>query len=165
MRAPAHQWLTVPDGRAKTELLRERIFEGALDPTVRDIAVRLVQSVDRNDHRERLARLHRHVRDNLSYQREPVEQFQSASWTLEHGGDCDCLTIALGALAWSLRYPVQVQPHGPPDDPEHYSLWLGMPAGDSPDGDASTEWIHAEASAAAAFGERTEAAAQRRAPL
>ena len=165
MTAPAHRWLAIHDGRQKTELVRERILEGALHPNVRDVAVRLTHMVDRNDHRERIARLHRFVRDAVSYQREPVEQLQHAAWTLHWGGDCDCLAILLGALAWSLRYPFFVQDHGDPSDPEHYSVWLGWPAADAPHGDRSTQWIHAEVSAAAALGERTEAAARRRAPL
>jgi len=165
MTAPRHTWLTVRDGREKTQRIYDRILEGALDPAVRDIAVRLVQMVDRNDHLERLARLHRFVRDAVSYQREPVEQLQAAPWTLEHGGDCDCLTILLGALAWSLRYPFDVSPHGDSRDPEHYSLSLGWPASDEFSGDESTQWIHAEVSAAALLGESTESAALRGAPL
>lgn len=165
MNAPAHRWLAIHDGRQKTELVRERILEGALHPNVRDVAVRLTHMVDRNDHRERIARLHRFVRDAVSYHREPVEQLQHADWTLHWGGDCDCLSILLGALGWSLRYPFAIQDHGDPADPEHYSLWLGWPSSDTPDGDSRTKWTHAEVSAAAALGERTEAAAQRRAPL
>lgn len=164
MNAPMHDWVSVPASQ-KTALVRQRILEGALHPSVRDVAVRLTQMVARNDHHERISRIHRHVRDNLSYHREPVEQFQSADWTLQHGGDCDCLTIAAGALAWSLRYPFVVQPHGDPDDPEHYSIWIGWPAHDDPWGDRRTTWIHCELSAAAATGERSEEAAQRRAPL
>jgi len=162
---PAHRWVWVRDGRSKTELLRERIFEGALDPAVRDTAVRLTQMVDRNHHRERVRRLHAFVRDAVQYHNEPAEMFQSAPWTLEHGGDCDCLTILLGSLAWSLRFPWLEQSHGDPLDPEHYSIWLGFPPSDSPTGDAHTIWTHAEPSAAAAFGETSQEAAHRRAVL
>ncbi len=162
---PAHRWLLVRDGLEKTEVLRQRILEGALHPAVRDTAVRLTQMVSRNNHRETVARLHRFVRDAVRYHQEPVEQFQHAAWTLEHGGDCDCLTILLGSLAWSLRYPWIEQPHGDPKDPEHYSIWLGYPPADTPGGDRRTTWIHAEPSAAAALGESSQAAAQRRALL
>lgn len=125
MMLPAHRWQWVRDGEAKTELLRERIFEGALHPLVRDTAVRLVQMCDRNDHAERVARLHRFARDWVDYHQESVELFQHAAHTLEHGGDCDDLTILLGALAWTLRYPWIVVPHGDPQDPVHYSLFIG----------------------------------------
>jgi hypothetical protein len=162
---PAHRWIEVPDGEAKTAKLHERIFEGAVHPTVRDIAVRLIAGTDRNDHRERIARLHRFVRDVVDYHREPVEMFQHASWTLRWGGDCDCLVILLASLAWSLRYPWIVEVHGGRDDPLHYSLTLGWPPSDSPTGDRETQWVHAEVSAAAVLGERTQDAAARRAPL
>jgi len=165
MPAPRHTWMTVSDGRDKTQQIYQRIFEGSLDPEIRDIAVRLTQMVDRNDHRERIARLHRYVRDSVSFHREPVEQLQAAAWTLHHGGDCDCLTILLGALAWSLRYPYRVVPHGDKRDPEHYSLSIGWPASNDCGGDSHTHWLHAEVSAAALLGETSDAAAQRRAPL
>jgi hypothetical protein len=140
-------------------------LRGSTEPAVRDIAQRLVLGTDRNDHAERIARLHRFVRDAIDYHREPVEMFQSPTLTLERGGDCDDLVLLLGALAWSLRYPWQVEPVGDPRDPHHYSLRLGFPAHDEPWGDAHTSWIQTEASAAARLGESPQAAGARRAPL
>lgn len=160
-----HRLVWVRDGEVKTELLRQRILEGALHPEIGDTAVLLTRSVDRNDHHETIARLHRFVRDSVRYHREPIERLQHAAWTLHHGGDCDCLTILLGSLAWSLRYPWRVEPHGDPKNPEHYSLWLGWPPSERPDGDAHTHWIHAEVSASASLGETSESAAARRAVL
>lgn len=160
-----YRFVHVPGGIEKTRLLETRIFEGALEPAVRDIAVRLVAGTNRNDHTERLARLHRFVRDSIDYHREPIELFQSATLTLERGGDCDDLVILLGALAWSLRYPWAVEPVGDPNDPDHYSIALGWPAGNEPRGEPRTHWIQAEASAAAVFGEHPNAAAERGAPL
>jgi len=162
---PDHRWQWVRDGAEKTDLLRQKILEGALHPAVREIAVMLVQMVDRGDHRERVARLHRFVRDAVDYHMESIEIFQHPSYTLQHGGDCDDLTLLLGSLAWSLRYPWDVQPHGDPLDPRHYSIFLGWPPAELPTGDERTTWIHAEASAAAAFGESSHSAAARRAPL
>ena len=91
--------------------------------------------------------------------------FQTARTTLEHGGDCDDLVILLGALAWALRYPFAVEPVGDPLDPVHYSLALGFPAADEPQGNPNTVWFNTEPAAAAAFGESAQAAANRRAPL
>jgi hypothetical protein len=160
-----YAWNWVRDGYEKTELVRARVYEGAIQPAVRDVAVRLVAGTDRNAHHERLARLHRFVRDSIDYHREPVEILQSATLTLERGGDCDDLVILLGALAWSLRYPWIVEPVGDPRDPHHYSLLLGWPPSDSPHGDATTRWVQTEPSVAAAFGETPEAAAERGAML
>lgn len=162
---PSHRLQLVRDGEAKTELLRERVFEGALHPLVRETAVLLVQMVDRNDHAERLARLHRFVRDSVDYHQESVELFQHPAYTIEHGGDCDDLTALLAALGWTLRYPWIVLPHGDPKDPRHYSTWLGWPSADLPEGDDRTTWVHLEPSAAAAFGETSEQAGARRAVL
>lgn len=160
-----HELVWVRDGRDKTRLLMDRIYEGATDPNVREVAQLLVRGTDRNAHAERLERLHRFVRDSVDYHREPIEMFQRAGLTLEVGGDCDCLVILLGSLVWALRYPWRVRPVGDELDPEHYSLLVGYPAGDSPHGDDFTTWIHAEPSAAAAFGESSEAAGRRRAVL
>lgn len=162
---PDHRWQWVADGEEKTALLRDRILDGALHPAVREVAVMLVKMCDRNDHHERLARLHRFVRDAVDYHQESVELFQHPAYTLEHGGDCDDLTALLGALAWTLRYPWLVEPYGDPLDPRHYALDLGWPTAELPHGDAHTVWIHTEPSAAAAFGELTEAAASRGAVL
>lgn len=124
-----------------------------------------MRSTDRNAHAERIARLHRFVRDSIDYHREPIEMFQHARTTLEEGGDCDDLTILLGAMAWSLRYPWAVEPVGDPNDPAHYSLALGWPAADEPHGNARTHWLQTEAAAAALLGEHPYAAAERGAPL
>lgn len=161
----AHHLAIAANGVEKTRLLETRIFEGALDPAVRGVAVRMMLGVPRGDHVERLSRLHRFVRDAVPYHREPVEMFQRAGITLELGGDCDCLVILLGALAWSLRYPWAVEPVTDPMDPDHYTVSLGYPTSQDPHGDRHTHWIYTEAAAAAAFGESPLAAARRRAPL
>jgi len=160
-----YHWLSVADGREKTRLLEALVFQGATEPMVREVAQGLIRGTNRNDHWERLARLHRFVRDSVDYHREPVEQFQSPSLTLERGGDCDDLVLLLAALAWSLRYPWRIRAVGNPRDPHHYSLELGWPAADEPHGNERTRWIHAEPSVAATFGESAEQAAQRGAML
>jgi hypothetical protein len=160
-----YDFVPVRGGVEKTRLLEQRIILGALEPAVRDVATRLIAGTGRNDHVERIARLHRFVRDSVDYYREPIEMFQSPTLTLERGGDCDDLVILLGSLGWALRYPWAVEPVGDPDNPEHYSLLLGWPASDEPHGDPGTRWIQTEAAVAAALGEHPRRAGERRAPL
>lgn len=155
----------VSGGVEKTRLLETRVLEGALDPAVREIAVRLVHAWPRNAHAARLECLHRFVRDVVDYHREPIETFQAAGVTLQQGGDCDCLVILLCSLAWSLGYPWVADPKGPADDPDHYSCLLGYPPTDAPHGEQWTHWVQCETSCAAKFGETPQAAGARRAPL
>lgn len=156
----AQAWRLVDalDGRGKTALLATRVVEGALDPVVRELAIRLVQG-ERDDER-RLERLWRFV-SRIPYFREPIEIFAPARSTLYQGGDCDDHTIALCALAWSLRYPWAVEPHGDPSNPIHYSARLGWPAATEPHGDTSTRWIACETTIPTVWGETTAAAAGR----
>lgn len=159
MSAPDATVVSVPHGRDKTLLLRWRAIEGALEPMVRQVAAGLVASAPRFDHLERLRRLHRFAQ-SVPYCREPIETFQSPTLTLAQGGDCDCHVILLGALAWALRYPFAVDPIGDPMDPAHYSIWLGSPPAEDPDGGPETAWYQAESTVPAAFGESIESAAR-----
>lgn len=143
----------VRDGLEKTRLLTELCYRGALEPAIRSVAVRLVQGVARDNHIERLARLHRFVRDSVDYHRESIETFQPASFTLQEGGDCDDHVILLCSLAWTLRYPFVPEPIGDPRDPDHYTCRLGYPPSDSPHGDARTIWLQCETTIDALFGE------------
>ena len=147
----------------KTETIRRYAVSGAEnEPLVRRVAVALVRGTDPNDHLARLTRLHQFVRDSIDYVREPVEMLHPASVTLEMGAnDCDDKTILLGALAWSLKYPFIVRPVGPADNPSHYTNLVGYPQSDTPQGDASTTWVHAETTIPALTGEPVEAAERR----
>lgn len=150
---PAQILLAVPDGHSKTELVRWKALQGSIEPLVRQTAVRLVSSAPRFDHSERVRRLHRFVRDSVPYMREAVETLQSATLTLEEGGDCDDHCILLCALAWSVRYPFIVEPVGPASSPDHYSTRLGIPPAENPHGDKETRWFQAETTLPAQFGE------------
>lgn len=136
----------VSGGHQKTDLLRQRATSGALSPSVREVAVRLVRGVPENDHQERLERLHRFVRGH-TYVREAIERFQSPAETMRVGaGDCDDLAALLGALAWSLKYPFRVVPQlGEPNEPGHYTLFLGYPETETPHGEGENRhWLAAE---------------------
>lgn len=155
-------WLTAA---GKTRTMRQYAISGATDPTIRLVSVRLVQSARRGDDVERLRRLHAWVRSAVDYHREPIEMFHPAGHVARYGGDCDDLVILLGALAWSLKYPFRIEPIGNPDGPRHYSIRLGYPESETPDGTADTRWLWAEASVQARFGESPFSAELRRAHL
>lgn len=147
--------------REKEAKIRELAIEGAeTQPNIREIAVRLVRGTERGRHIERLGKLLTWVQ-SIDYHREPIEMFHRASTVAGEGGDCDDLVILLGALAWSLKYPFRVRPIGHPDGPRHYSIQLGFPESETPDGDTGTAWVWAEASGPAFLGEHPLTAEQR----
>lgn len=153
---PAQVLVGVPDGHSKTDLIRWKALQGALEPLPRQTAVRLVAGAPRFDHRVRVERLHRFVRDSVPYVREAVETLQSATLTLTEGGDCDDHVILLCALAWSIRYPFIVEPVGPANSPDHYTTRLGIPPAQEPHGDPETSWFAVETTVPAGFGEPLE---------
>jgi len=129
---------------------------------VRDTAVGLIRGTPRDDHWERLSRLHRFVRDAVDYHREPIEMFHSPTVTLLEGGDCDDHVLLLCSLAWSLRYPFDVEPIGGSwEDPAHYTCKLGSPPNDEPYGDAMTRWAAFETTIDALPGEHVNDALTR----
>jgi hypothetical protein len=148
-------------GPQKTEYLVSLVYEGALEPLVRRVAVDLCTGLHRDAHLERLERLHRFVRDSVPYHREPVEMFHTATQVLLEGGDCDDKVILLCAMAWSLRYPFHVEPYGDPEAPSHYTCAIGTPPCDEPTGDASTVWRWYETTVDALPGEHTDEALRR----
>lgn len=135
----------VAGGHQKTDLLKQRAFNGALSPTVREAAVRLVRGVPASDHLERLTRLHRFVSAH-NYVREPIERFQTPAETLRVGvGDCDDLVALLIALAWSLKYPGRVVPQHDAAAPGHYTAFVGYPEAETPEGTGQDlHWVAAE---------------------
>jgi hypothetical protein len=125
----------------KTAFLENLIFAGAVNPTVRRVTVDLMIGVGRDDHVERLCRIHRFVRDSVPYHREPVEMFHPAGQTLVEGGDCDDKAILICAMGWTLRYPWRVLKLGGQNDPGgHYTTAIGYGPSDLPYGDRSTRW-------------------------
>ncbi len=149
-------------GPEKTRFLSVLAVHGAEEePLIRQTAVNLIRGTHRDAHRERLERLHRFVRDNVQYHREPVEMFHYPSHTLLYGGDCDDHVALLGALAWSLKYPFRIVPVGDPEGPRHYTIELGYPEADTFRGDEHTRWMPAETTIDALPGESIEAAEAR----
>jgi len=140
---------------AKLGAIVDLATRGAEDePNIRELAVRLARSAPVGDHVARLRLLHAWVRDGVDYHREPVEMLHPASVVAREGGDCDDKVILLGALAWSLKYPFRVVPIGNPLGPRHYSIQLGAPESEQPEGDDRTVWHWAEPSSVLVpFGE------------
>lgn len=162
MSEPSRYVVYTMSGREKTAFLRSLVYAGAIEPLVRDTAVGLMAGVHRDDHWERLVRLHRFVRDAVEYHREPIEMFHTPTETLLRGGDCDDHVLLLCSLAWSLRYPFDVVPYeGTWDEPAHYTCRLGQPPNDSPTGDADTRWSDFETTIDALPGEHVRDALER----
>jgi len=151
----------VKDGPEKLRLLYALTLDDATHPIVRDTAVRIVRSAPRYDHVERIARLHRFVRDCLDYHREPVEMFQHSAVTLQEGGDCDDLIRTLCALAWAVKYPFIIDPIPNEHQIDHFTCRIGYPESNNPHGDAHTTWIPCEVSMPALTGETVQAAERR----
>jgi hypothetical protein len=148
-------------GAEKTAFLRSLVYAGATEPLVRQTAVGVVKGLGRDEHWERLVRLHRFVRDSVPYHREPVEMFYRPSDTLVHGADCDDHVILLCSMAWSMRYPFIVEALGDPDAPNHYTCRLGWPPNDEPTGDEHTRWASFETTVDALPGEHVNDALRR----
>lgn len=158
---PSRYVVFTMSGQEKTAFLNALVLSGALEPMVRQTAVDLVRSAPRDDHWERLRRLHAFVRDVVPYHREPIETFQGPTMTLTQGGDCDDHALLLCSLAWALRYPFIVEEIGEPDDPVHYTCRLGAPPDDSPTGGPSTRWASYETTVDAVPGEHVFDALER----
>ena len=154
-----HAWFEVQDGQDKTALLRTLVLWGATDDLIRSSAIELIQNTRTDDHLGRLGRLHRFM-SSVLYFREPVEMFQPPSYTIQKGGDCDDHVLTHAALAWSLRYPFAIEPAGDTKGPYHYTLRVGYPPHDEPEGDENTTWIAVETTIPAEFGEHYSAAAR-----
>jgi transglutaminase-like putative cysteine protease len=148
-------------GPEKTDYLRSLVYSGSYEPMVRRVVVDLMRGLHRDDHAERLVRLHRFVRDSVPYHRESIEMFHHPTQTLTEGGDCDDHALLLCSLAWCVRYPFQIETVGDPEAPAHYCCALGFPPHDDPAGDANTEWRYFETIVDALPGEHISDAIRR----
>jgi transglutaminase-like putative cysteine protease len=142
----------VPQGRPGTlvtaRLMAGLIREGAKDFYVRQKAIEIFRDrgVRPKDRFGEVASLFQWVHDNVRYTRDifRVELLHSARRMLElRAGDCDDMTILLGAMLTSTGHPVRLALVGfRPRKPHHYShvypevnvagRWVAV--------DASTDW-------------------------
>lgn len=158
---PSRYTVYTMTGPEKTAFLRSLVYSGATEPVVRQVAVDLVRTLPRDDHWQRLERLHRFVRDSVPYHREPLEMFHAPTITISQGGDCDDHALLLCSLAWALRYPFRIHFLGTAEDPSHYTCELGQPPSDDPEGDPGTRWAWFETIVDALPGEHVSQALRR----
>jgi transglutaminase-like putative cysteine protease len=124
---PRIRVLRVPKGRPGTlvtaRLIAEMIREGAKDFVVRQQAIQIFRDfcVPPKDRRGEVSALFRWVRKNIRYTRDiyRVELLHTPRRMLElRAGDCDDMTILLGAMLLATGYPVRLaltgfRPHKP----------------------------------------------------
>lgn len=92
-----------PDFPAKVALLDELARQDARDDgEVRRVATHIAEWAGSREPAAIAPAIHAYVRDHVPYVPEEVETFQASSGTLEHGGDCDCKTRLVLALARAL---------------------------------------------------------------
>jgi len=127
MSPPRIHVCRVPKGRRGTlvtaRLIAEMIREGAKDFVVRQQAIRIFRqaSVPAKDRWGEVSALFRWVRGNIRYTRDifRVELLHTPRRMLElRAGDCDDMTLLLGAMLLSTGHPVRLalvgfRPHKP----------------------------------------------------
>ena len=112
----------IPSGARGTdwtvEQIRSFILEGAKDFRVRRrvVEILMAQKVHARDYLGEIKALFEWVQRNIRYTRDPhrVELLHSARRMLElRAGDCDDMTIVLGAMLQSIGHPVRIVVVGP----------------------------------------------------
>ena len=112
----------IPSGSRGTdwtvEEIRSFILEGAKDFAVRRrvVEILMAQRVRARDYLAEIKALFEWVQRNIRYTRDPhrVELLHSARRMLElRAGDCDDMTILLGAMLQSIGHPVRIVVVGP----------------------------------------------------
>ncbi|WNG88145.1 transglutaminase-like domain-containing protein [Mycobacterium sp. ITM-2016-00317] len=120
----------IPSGARGTdwtlEQIRSFILDGAKDFTVRRrvVDILMAQRVRARDYLGEVKALFEWVQSNVRYTRDPhrVELLHSARRMLElRAGDCDDMTILLGAMLQSIGHPVRIVVVGP--DPKRPNLF------------------------------------------
>lgn len=113
---------SIPSGFAGTkhtvEHVRELVRAGAKDFYVRQTAIDVLmeRGVPSKDYLGEIEALFEWVRANVRYTRDPfrVETLHSARRMLElRAGDCDDMTILLGAMLESIGHPIRLVLAGP----------------------------------------------------
>ncbi|WP_409234307.1 transglutaminase-like domain-containing protein [Streptomyces sp. PA5.6] len=145
MRITTYRVPSGPAGTARTVgHIRSLILRGAKDMTVRRQAVRLLKArgVRPKDYLGEIAALFTWVRRTVRYTRDPyrVELLHSARRMLQlRAGDCDDMTILLGALLQSVGHQVRIVLVGP--DPARPGLFTHV----YPEAEYRGRWIALDA--------------------
>lgn len=106
----------IPEGKAgmvaTLRAMRQYARDAIRDPAqkIRTLAMRLTAGLPSRSYQQEAAALHRFVRDEIRYVRDPVgvELVSTPARTLETGqGDCDDKSVLLAALLESLGHPAR----------------------------------------------------------
>jgi len=92
--------------------ITEKILEGRADPFVRKLAIEAVRHVPPRDWLGEVRAIWDFVTSNVRYTLDPYlrDMYQRARRTLQlGGGDCDDLTILMGAMLMSIGHPVALK--------------------------------------------------------
>ena len=114
-------------------------------PEVRGIVGRLLSekrgddwAIEERDTHAELSAIHNYVLENVKYMPDvrDFDTFQRALLTVDYGiGDCDDMTILVGAMAMSVGYPVRLRVTDSSGQWDHIYAMIGVPQ-DDPD-----EWV------------------------
>lgn len=84
--------------------------DGKVDPSIRQLAIKIVKSVPGKDWRGECEAVQRWVKHNVRYMRDiaGVETIQSPAITVKLGaGDCDDQSVLVGALLGSMGFDIR----------------------------------------------------------
>lgn len=125
------QSFSIPGGLAGTQatlrMMRSVALAGAKSPTVRTLALSIVQSLPPRDTLSEAKALFQWVRDRIRFVQDVdnVETVQTTDYTLHVGqGDCDDKTTLLAALSLSIGLPFRFVVVG--NDPSNFCHVLGQ---------------------------------------
>jgi len=114
--------------KASIQKIGHLIKEGSHNPLVRQVAIRITAHLPSKSPTEEIAAIYQWIRKNIKFRYDPIgmEWLQSAPRTLkERAGDCDCLTVLIGALNQSIGHRVLTRTVGPSKKcPEHVSALI-----------------------------------------
>lgn len=102
-------WIPTPEGdqgiAVTIAVMRMAAHEGARDPQIRELALKIVAGVPNNDREGEISAIYHWVKGNIAFRGEHDETVQMPGVTLRfEGADCDCHAVLLNALLGSLGY-------------------------------------------------------------
>lgn len=90
----------------RMKFLRKSAEQRAMDPRLRDLAARILLSVEQRQYERQAAAILQWVQQHIRYLNEPNEILQDPLVTLQKGyGDCDDMALLLACLYEAVRLP------------------------------------------------------------
>jgi len=146
------------DGTTETlRLMRELVLKYKTDPSVRGLALELVQPLAARDWRGEIRALFEYVRDRIRYVHDiaGVETLQTPPATVElEAGDCDDKSTLLSALLAAVGYRSRLVAVGYQQPGDYQHVYVEVNAGEG-------GWIPMDATVARPFGWRPRDAVAR----